>query len=232
MMRRLMLTVALMVACLATADAATYYVDGRAEDASDENAGTEGEPWETMARAGAAEELKPGDTVLVADGVYRESVHITVSGEEGNPITFAAAPGARVVIKGSEIVRGDWERVSDLPDMEEPFPNAFTGLWRVTLGDEYFTDPDFEHSYTDVAKRWVSQVYLQDRMRLQQIGPDRIYTSEEYVRLVTVGRGIEDMIDGSFYFDAAEQMLYMKQGGSPSWYTIEMGVRGWVLKAV
>jgi len=33
----------------------------------------------------------------------------------GQPIIFAAAPGARVVIKGSEVVRGKWTRLADAP---------------------------------------------------------------------------------------------------------------------
>ena len=52
------------------------------------------------------------DKVLILSGVYREHVNITVSGEAGRPITFAAAPGHRVVVKGSEIVRGPWTRLS------------------------------------------------------------------------------------------------------------------------
>ena len=79
-----------------------YFVDQRHPNASDSNQGTEAQPWKTIARAGKAKELKPGDTVLIKTGLYRETAEITVSGEPGNPITFAAAPGAHVVIKGSE----------------------------------------------------------------------------------------------------------------------------------
>jgi parallel beta-helix repeat protein len=35
----------------------------------------------------------------------------------------------------------------------------------------------------------------------------------------------------SFLFDSATQTLYMKVGGDPAWYSIEVGVRGWALTA-
>jgi parallel beta-helix repeat protein len=209
--------------------AATYFVDGSAENASDENPGSEAEPWKTIARAGSAEELKPGDTVLIKTGVYREHAKIRVSGEPGKPITFAAAPGAKVVVKGSEIVDGTWTRVTDDPTEKEPFPNAYTGVWKIQLGDEYFTDADFPNSYKDPAKRWVSQVIIQDRKALQLIGRDWIYRDKGYPRLRMVGQDLSDIHDDSFYFDAATQTLYIRISGEPSWFAIEVGVRGWVL---
>ena len=211
--------------------AATYVVDGPAENASDENPGTAAEPWKTIAHAGSAEVLKPGDTVLIHTGVYREHAKITVSGEPGKPITFAAAPGARAIVKGSEIIQGEWTRVSDDPKVKEPFPNAYTGVWKIQLGDEYFTDPDFEHSYKKPEERWVSQVIMQDRKPLQLIGPSRSYPPVGYPRLRTVGQNLSDIHSDSFYFDASTQALYIKISGDPSWYVIEVGVRGWVLTA-
>ena len=44
------------------AGAATYYVDGSDPRASDDGAGSEAVPWQTIARAGKAAELKPGET--------------------------------------------------------------------------------------------------------------------------------------------------------------------------
>ncbi|MBM3472353.1 MAG: hypothetical protein FJX75_03645 [Armatimonadetes bacterium] len=229
-MVRTVVVVALLFAWLPLL-AATYYVDGRAENASDDGPGTAAQPWKTIARAGSAPELKPGDTVLIRTGVYREHAKITVSGEEGNPITFAAAPGAKVVVKGSEVVKGRWTRVSEDPAIQEPFPNAFQNVWKIELGEEFFTDPDFVGSYQDKARRWVSQVYLQDYRALQLIGEDRIYTNDPYARLRTVGRGLNDLVMDSFFFDPATQTLYIEIGGDPAWFSIEVGVRGWTLTA-
>jgi len=221
---------AALAAAAAQAAAATYVVDRAAGNASDENAGSAAAPWKTIARAAAARELEPGDTVLIRSGVYREHVDIQVSGEEGKPITFAAAPGARVVIKGSERVRGRWTRVSDDPKTKEPYPNAFTGVWKVALGDEFFTDPRFKGSYRDKARRWVSQVFVNE-VPLQRIGADPIYRNDEYLKLATVGRGLSDIVQRGFYFEPAEQALYIKIAGEPGWFVIEVGVRGFVLTA-
>lgn len=211
--------------------AATYHVEQMAEGASDANPGTREAPWKTIARAAAAEELRPGDTVLIHSGVYREHVDVTVSGEPGNPITLAAAPGARVVVKGSELVRGKWTKLADEPDRKEPYPRAFAGVWKIQLGEECFTDPRFQRRYRDKSRRWVSQVFINDTTPLQQIGPDPIYRNEEYLQLATVGRGLEDIIPNSFFFDPADQTLYIKIAGKPAWLRIEVGVRGFALTA-
>ena len=63
---------------------------------------------------------------------------------------------------------------------------------------------------------------------LQRIGPDPIYKNDEYLKLTTVGRGFDDLIQDSFFFDPADQTLYMKIAGEPGWFCIEVGVRGFV----
>lgn len=214
--------------------AATYHVAQTAA-ASDENAGTEAAPWKTVSRAASAKELKPGDTVLIHSGVYRESVAVAASGEPGQPITFAAAPQERVVIKGSEIVKGRWTRLGDLrqqqPDFKEPFPHAFRRVWKIRLGDEFFTDARFQGSYADKSRRWVSQFFLDDDHPLQMIGPDPIYTNKDFGQLTTIGQGLADMIPQSFYFDPKDQTLDLCMGGEPGWFCVEVGVRGFALTA-
>jgi len=220
-----------VVPAATTLPAATYHVAQMAEGASDSNPGTKEAPWKTISRATAAEELKPGDEVLIHSGVYRESVEVTVSGEPGKPITLAAAPGAWVVVKGSELVRGKWTKLADEPDRKEPYLRAFGDVWKIQLGDEFFTDPRFQGSYRDKSRRWVSQVFIDDNTPLQRIGPDPLYRNEEYLQLATVGRGLEDIIANSFFFDPADQTLYIKISGKPTWFSIEVGVRGFALTA-
>ena len=211
--------------------AATYHVAQQAANAADANPGTAAAPWKTIARAGTAGELKAGDQVLIEPGVYREHVQIKVSGEPGRPITFAAAPGARVVLKGSETVRGKWSRLAGTPALKEPYPNAFADVWKVSLGDEFFTDPRFEGAYREKSRRWVSQVFIQDDTPLQRIGPDPIYKNKDYLQLTTIGSGLADLIQNSFFFDPADQTLYIRIAGEPGWFGIEVGVRGFVLTA-
>ncbi len=75
-----------------------YYV---APDGDDANPGTEAAPWATLQHA--AEVLRPGETVYVRGGLYRESVEIAVSGSaEGGFITFAAYPGEQPILDGGD----------------------------------------------------------------------------------------------------------------------------------
>jgi parallel beta-helix repeat protein len=207
----------------------TYYVDPAALNATDTNPGTEYAPWKTIARAGKAPELRPGDTVFIKSGVYRECVDITVSGEPGRPIIFKAAPNARVVLKGSEMVRGTWTRLDQQKGVKEPFPHAFQRVWKHPLGEEFFTDSRFPGTYTQKTNRWVSQVFINDDHPFQLIGPDYVYRNDNLNRIVTIGHGLIDMISQSFCFDPIEQMLYLNIEGDPAWYTIEVGVRGFTL---
>jgi parallel beta-helix repeat protein len=209
--------------------AATYYVDGPNPKAGDANPGTRAAPWKTIGRAGHAPELKPGDEVVVLSGIYREHVDITVSGEPGHPITFAAAPGHRVVVKGSEIVRGPWTRLSPADVPREPFPFAFKRVWKTRLSDDLFRDTRFPHAYDDKAKRWVSQVFWGDEHALQRIGPDPVYPPDRMTRMVNIGQGLADLIPQSFWFDSRDQTLYLNINGDPTWTAIEVGVRGFVL---
>ncbi|MEW5977626.1 MAG: right-handed parallel beta-helix repeat-containing protein [Acidobacteriota bacterium] len=86
----------------------TYYVDNRNPRAADANPGTEQLPFATIGKA--AQVLQPGERVVIQTGVYREQV-IPARGGTGpdGMISYEAAPGASVVIKGSRVVKSGWE---------------------------------------------------------------------------------------------------------------------------
>src|SRR3954447_12097446 len=74
---------------------------------SDSADGSEADPFRTIGRA--ADLAQPGDTVRVHAGEYREWVVPRRGGlSDRRRITYEAAPGEHVVIKGSEPVTG-WE---------------------------------------------------------------------------------------------------------------------------
>ncbi len=75
--------------------------------ADDANDGSAEKPWRTIGRAAAA--LKPGEKVVIHEGVYRERV-IPARGGTGpeQMIAYEAAAGERVVIKGSRVYEGPW----------------------------------------------------------------------------------------------------------------------------
>lgn len=106
----------------------TYYVDGRAPHASDENPGTAESPFKTINRA--AEVLRPGECVRVRPGIYRECVRPARGGSSPRQmIGYYAEPGGDVIVKGSEPVGPAWTAVAE------------TGpLWGMDLADIQFGD--------------------------------------------------------------------------------------------
>jgi parallel beta-helix repeat protein len=72
----------------------TFYV---AINGNDGNPGTQQAPWQSIQKA--TNTLTAGQTVLVGSGVFNNRVFIERSGTPGRYITYAAAPGAKPVIR-------------------------------------------------------------------------------------------------------------------------------------
>lgn len=98
-----------------------------APDGDDAHPGTAEAPLRTI--NAAAQKAYPGDTIIVHAGTYREEVVPPRGGEEGKPITYQAAPGEEVFIKGSDFYQGEWA------------PTAQAGVWEARL--EGIVSPDF-----------------------------------------------------------------------------------------
>jgi len=76
----------------------------------------------------AAERAMPGDTVTVREGIYRERIDPPRGGEsDGKRNIYQAAPGTKVAIKGSEVVKG-WEKLEH-DTWRTVLPNAFFGAF-------------------------------------------------------------------------------------------------------
>ncbi len=85
----------------------SYYVDNRNPRAADTNPGTAEFPFLTINKA--AQVLQPGERVLILAGVYRERVDPARGGTgPDRMISYEAAPGADVVVKGSRLVKTGW----------------------------------------------------------------------------------------------------------------------------
>ncbi len=108
----------------------TYYVDQADPRASDENPGTREQPLWTINRA--AQMAGPGERVEVAAGVYRERVSAARGGTgPARMISYEAAPGAEVVLKGSRMLDAAWVSAKE-PEADE------ARLWSVRLPRELF----------------------------------------------------------------------------------------------
>ena len=131
-----------------------------ATSGSDHADGSETSPFRTISRA--AEVARPGDTVVVHEGEYREWVQPRRGGlSDQRRITYTAAPGEHVVIKGSDQVAG-WNEVADnvwtvavantVFGSFNPFAEEIDGDWIVYadaltpkkhLGDVYLNGTSF-----------------------------------------------------------------------------------------
>jgi hypothetical protein len=122
---------------------------------SDHSDGSADQPFRTINRAAAL--ALPGDTVIVHSGEYREWVRPQRGGLSNlRRITYTAAPGEHVVIKGSEAVTG-WDRVSgDIWTVA--VPNALFGGFN-PFAEE--VDGDWiVYADQSVPKKHLGEVYL------------------------------------------------------------------------
>lgn len=92
---------------------------------SDEAPGTPGAPLRTISKAAFL--AQPGDSIEVADGIYRERVNPPRGGlSDACRIVYSAAADARPVICGSEIIDG-WRQVDGT-------------IWQATIPNTLFGD--------------------------------------------------------------------------------------------
>ncbi|MBI4662171.1 MAG: carbohydrate-binding protein [Verrucomicrobia bacterium] len=104
----------------ATPQAAEFHVATNGNDAS---SGTLTSPLRTIQRA--AHLAQPGDVVTVHAGTYRERISPPRGGEsDARRIVYQAAPGEKVELKGSEMIK-NWVKVQG-------------DVWKVTLPNSFF----------------------------------------------------------------------------------------------
>ena len=115
-----LITVLSTALCVCAIHAREYHVS---TSGLDTNPGTQSEPFKTI--SAAARIALPNDVITVHEGVYRERVNPPRGGTSRDErIVYQAADGEKVVLKGSEIVKG-WEEVRD-------------HVWKVTLSNSFF----------------------------------------------------------------------------------------------
>lgn len=189
-----------LVAALAAAPllacGASYHVSLQGKDTA---AGTAQDPWRTVQHAVNA--LKPGDTVIIGPGTYRERIEISRGGTAAAAITLTAAPGARVVLSGADLLSDGWTRVDGLE-------GAWSHEWgrRFPInGPNDLTHPgDKEHEWTGRAEQVIHDGRLLHQvLRREQLAP------------------------GTFHVDlgAGKLLVWLRHGGNPTRCDLEASAR-------
>ena len=137
--------------------------------------------------------LRPGDTLVIESGVYREAlIFPDADWSSGARTVIRAAPGAQVIIKGSDVVT-DWERVR-----EELYAKR---RWRVQP-EQVFVD--------GVALKQIGGTIF-DGYPDKAGHPMRgLHAGQKGIWPGRVAGGVPEMSAGSFHFDAATETLYVK----------------------
>jgi len=116
----------------------SYYVDNSAPNADDNGPGDKARPFRTINKA--AQVLQPGERVVIAAGTYRECVRPARGGTgPGQMISYEAAPGAKVFIKGSEILKDGWQQET-VAEGFNAAPGTGITAWRHDLTNALFPD--------------------------------------------------------------------------------------------
>ena len=116
----------------------TYYVNNTAPNADDNGPGDQARPFRTISKA--AQVLQPGERVVIAAGIYRECVRPAHGGTgPGQMISYEAAPGAKVYVRGSEVLKDGWQQES-VPEGFGPTAGPGVTAWRHDLTNALFPD--------------------------------------------------------------------------------------------
>jgi alpha-N-arabinofuranosidase len=147
-----------LAACVFTGCATEYHVSTTGLDG---NPGSKSQPFKTI--SAAAQIAKPGDTITVHEGTYRERVNPPRGGtSDDKRIVYQAAPGEKVVIKGSEVVK-EWKKVEN-DTWKVILPNSFFGDFNpfkdVIYGDWFRAKGLVHHTGSVYLKgHWLTETY-------------------------------------------------------------------------
>ena len=128
----------------------TYYVDGSSPKSNDNGPGTRKRPFRTIGKA--ADVLQPGERVVIAAGDYRECIQPARGGSGPDKmISYEAAPGAAVIVKASEVLRGGWE--PSIRPMRDGGNNGVR-IWKHDLSGALFPDAYNPFGMVNVPGDW------------------------------------------------------------------------------
>ncbi len=192
--------------------AAELHVSVKGNDAND---GSAAKPFRTI--SAAARIAQPGDVITVHAGTYRERVTPPRGGEsDARRITYQAAPGEVVEIKGSEVVR-DWKPYrGDVWKLT--LPNSYFGSYnpyKDLIEGDWFTDRGRPHH--------TGEVYLNGKALLESHQLEGVLNPQPYPEARDREASVWTWYTES---DANSTYIYANfHGKNPNQETVEINVR-------
>ena len=181
----------------ATARAETFYVS---QSGADTAPGTAAAPLRTIQQGVST--LKPGDTLLIGPGIYRERVDITRGGAMQAPVTISALPGAHVVVSGADRLRDGWSRPDGSPD--GVYMHVWTYRFPISGPNELSHPDDREHILTGRAEQVIDGgKLLRQVLTRPQLAPGTFFVD----------------------LDAKQLLVWLRGSGDPAGVELEASVR-------
>lgn len=217
----------------ATAYTKTYYVACRHPQASDWNPGTKERPYRTIGKA--AEVLQPGERVVIEQGVYRELVQPARGGSDPHAmISYEAAEGHEVVVKGTEIWEGEWAPSAGYK-LGDGGADVLAGrIWMGKLPAEAFigTNPFSMVNMTSLP--WVYEKNASAWPRYPEAAPTREYLMRRGLLFVD-GKPLEQVVSvrelalkpGTYWVEDSGLVLHfrLEDDGDPRDHVLEFTAR-------
>jgi hypothetical protein len=230
--------VVLLTVTVSMVSAREYHVSINGNDSHE---GTADRPVRTI--SGAARQARPGDTITVHEGVYRERIAPPRGGEsDENRIVYRAAPGEKVTIKGSEVVK-DWQEVQNdtwkvvIPNRFfgefNPYSDLISGDWFNPKGRDHHTGTVYLDGHwlaeaanlDDVMKSAgstavVSQDYL---LNVAWLRPVR--TSQDGGKIAATGYSAQSGVQNAPCSEGGECIGFIEHGDWARYERVDLGER-------
>jgi parallel beta-helix repeat protein len=164
------LAMGLLLSCALMAQAATSYVATSGDDAG---AGTAQQPYRTIGHAVAR--AQPGDTVLIGQGTYVESLLLKTAGTPEQPITLQSVKRHGAIISGpAKLLTGD-KTINDITLRGLVFHSAQRDIWSAIVDVRSgwrVEDCVFEGGGVDTRQCEEGNPHAQDVLFLRDIAQD------------------------------------------------------------
>ncbi|MGA2607413.1 MAG: right-handed parallel beta-helix repeat-containing protein [Terriglobia bacterium] len=209
----------------------TYYVDNRNPRAADSNQGTKELPFLTINKA--AQVLEPGQRVVIMTGVYRERVAPLRGGSGPDKmISYEAAPGANVVVKGSRLVKTGWE-----PSSGFKLGELGPARSRVKIYQRRLHDLDFQgYNPFGMVNIMQDRVYLQpkpEELRRHLLRRGMVFVDGQRLEQVEL-YGELGQKDGAFWCEHNGLTIHLRLAGDddPARHEVELVIQEQVFAPV